>query len=228
MSDNTIPIYLTKFPGDLRDKYIKPITYTGLIIVLDSLGMKKRSLEKDPKVFEDWKRVIDDFRYDVEYKFRSFLFSFSDTIMIVCPNGSMNINQFINKFAVDILIPNFIKFFVNEFPLRGSLSYGEYKVGQNLVLGKAVNDASICHDKTDWIGITISPSTNYYSVDRYPFIYYPQIPYKTGNLPGWALNWYHNITEEFKMTYRKLVSENQGTNIIAKYINTKTFLEKGK
>jgi hypothetical protein len=149
MSDNTIPLYLTKFPGDLRDKYIKPITYTGLIIVLDSLGMKKRSLEKDPKVFEDWKRVIDDFRYDVEYKFRSFLFSFSDTIIIVCPNGSMNINQFINKFAVDILIPNFIKFFVNEFPLRGSLSYGEYKVGQNLVLGKAVNDASICHDKTD-------------------------------------------------------------------------------
>ena len=99
MSDNTLPIYLSKFPGDLRDKYFNPVTYTGLIIVLDSLGMKKRSLENDPNVFEDWKKVIDDFRYDVESKFRSLLFSFSDTIMIMCPNGSTNINQFINKFV---------------------------------------------------------------------------------------------------------------------------------
>lgn len=188
MSYNTLPIYLGKSPGDLRDKYINPITYTGLIIVLDSLGMKKRSIEEDPKIFEDWKRVIDDFRYDVEYKFRSFLFSFSDTIMIVCPNNSLNSNYFINKFAIDILIPNFIKFFINKFPLRGTLSYGDYTVGQNLILGKAVNDASICYDKTEWIGITISPNTIYYSDRKYPFIYYDQIPYKTGCLLGWALN----------------------------------------
>ena len=64
-----------------------------------------------------------------------------------------------------------------ELPLRGAISYGEYSVRDNIMLGYAVDEAASWHETTDWIGVILTPSAqmrfqqdNCMSIARYDCI----------------------------------------------------------
>lgn len=48
-----------------------------------------------------------------------------------------------------------------SIPLRGAISYGDYSIKDNIMLGYAVDEAASWHETTDWIGVVISPSAKF-------------------------------------------------------------------
>jgi len=43
-------------------------------------------------------------------------------------------------------------------PLRGATSYGEFEVGENKFLGRAIDEAAAWYEQGDWIGVHLAPS----------------------------------------------------------------------
>lgn len=67
-----------------------------------------------------------------------------------------------------------------ELPLRGAISYGEYSVADNIMLGYAVDEAASWHEATDWIGVILTPSAKISLQDKCPdhVVRYDHIPFK--------------------------------------------------
>lgn len=113
-----------------------------------------------------------------------------------------------------------------ELPLRGAISYGEYSIKDNIMLGYAVDEAASWHESTDWIGVVLTPSA-YINVkdEKIDSIkVYDKIPYKKPmKKPDICVKWeYKNKDELIAIINKKgpLVPD-----IAPKYLNTLTFLE---
>lgn len=80
--------------------------------------------------------------------------SISDTIALFTqgsPKTAIEIHAKISAW----LLPYALE---RKIPLRGAISYGEYIVQDNIMLGYAVDEAASWHESTDWIGVILSPS----------------------------------------------------------------------
>lgn len=158
---NTIKIRLGREGEIIEPDYLTE--RVGIVVVLDALGMKRALLEYKPSnIFENWKKVIDNFEYDIMHKNNNCFFRvFSDTIIITCYRiHNQSIKNLID-FVGNILIKNFINGIINNIFFRGTLAYGKYSESTRLVLGDAINKATTCHEKTNWIGISLFPDINY-------------------------------------------------------------------
>lgn len=113
-----------------------------------------------------------------------------------------------------------------ELPLRGAISYGEYSIKENIMLGYAVDEAASWHERTDWIGVILTPSA-YIKIKKEKIDSlkeYDKIPYKMPmKKPDICVKWtYENKEELLRIIDKKgpLVPD-----IAPKYLNTLIFLE---
>ncbi len=55
-----------------------------------------------------------------------------------------------------------------ELPLRGAISYGEYSIADNIMLGYVVDEFASWHETTDWVGVILTPSVKMYLRNELP------------------------------------------------------------
>ncbi len=149
--------------------------------------------------------------------------SISDTIAIftsASPQAAIGIHAELCSWALSYSLEQ-------ELPLRGAISYGEYSIADNIMLGYAVDEASIWHEITDWIGVILTPSAKMYLRNNLPeFVAeYNNIPFKrsmkTLNL---CVKW--SFGDE-KMLYDFIQKKGPHIPEIApKYLNTLEFLQR--
>lgn len=114
--------------------------------------------------------------------------------------------------------------FKQKIPLRGAISYGEYSIKENIMLGYAVDEAASWHEKTDWIGVILTPSAKFaVGTNKLQSITtYDQIPFKSSikNL-NLCVDWsYQDKADLFKI----IQSKGPHTPEIApKYLNTLSY-----
>jgi len=104
----------------------------------------------------------------------------SDTIVIAIP-ASLSYGLIGQVF--DLLLGPFIDSIKVQVLLRGAISYGTYYLSRRLIIGSAIADAAACHDKMDWIGVSLTPSltSKVYDINKIgtdSAIYYTPIPHK--------------------------------------------------
>ncbi len=146
--------------------------------------------------------------------------SISDTIAIFTfgnPFHTIKIQSEICKMAV----PESIK---RKIPLRGAISFGEFSIKGNIMVGPAVDEAASWHESTDWIGVVLSPSAYFQLKDNFPnqIIKYSNIPFKK-KIEGLdrCVNWDFSKDELYELfnDMGPYVPE-----IAPKYLNTLNFL----
>ena len=114
-----------------------------------------------------------------------------------------------------------------KIPMRGAISYGEYMVKDNIMLGYAVDEAASWHESTNWIGVVLSPTaemrTRKENISAVTI--YAKIPYKNrierlSKCVDWS---YQNDDELYDIIYSK---GPHSPEIAPKYLNTLQFLER--
>jgi hypothetical protein len=113
-----------------------------------------------------------------------------------------------------------------EMPLRGAISYGEYSIKDNIMLGYAVDESASWHETIDWIGVILTPSAKF-QIDSHQIqnvVKYHHIPFKkTMKNLDLCIQWKYADKEELKRIIQK-----KGPHIpeiASKYLNTLLFLE---
>lgn len=188
----------------------------GIVVVLDALGMKRALNNSSAKdVFSSWRNVINEFSYEANVDKRNNFRVFSDTIIITVSRTGTIAKELLFDSIGRIISRNIVNGINNGIFLWGSLSYGQYFESTKLVLGDAINQASICHERTEWVGLSVYPGADYSLGENGIFVNY-QIPYKSGlDVPqyGFALDW----TNERRVKDSVEVLENKMNSVEPKY-----------
>lgn len=148
--------------------------------------------------------------------------SISDTIAIftsASPEIAIGIHSELCSWALTYSLEQ-------ELPLRGAISYGEYSIADNIMLGYAVDESASWHETTDWIGVILTPSAKMYLREELPefVVKYSNIPFKksmkTLNL---CVKW---SFDDKKMLYDIIQKKGPHVPEIApKYLNTLEFMK---
>lgn len=157
--------------------------------------------------------------------------SISDTIAIfaLCKESEISTAIEIHGELCQWLIPASIEY---EMPMRGATAFGEFMIHENIFVGKAIDEAASWHEQSDWIGVHLTPSAEYFfepkSVGSAWRPYTP--PNKTRhNWKPHCVNWTESWTdrpaniENIKKKFHRLgpiVPE-----IAGKFINTLAFIQ---
>ena len=106
------------------------------------------------------------------------IISISDTIVILSEGDdaylTIKIHSEICSRILKLSMQNY------KLPLRGAISYGSYSCENNILIGKAVDEAASWHESTDWIGVILSPTAQFLIADRdlKSIVDYKDIPLK--------------------------------------------------
>lgn len=146
----------------------------GVITFLDILGWKgiyNRSkspldLVKEFLVFIN--SHASEFNENGFYMPKPTILSLSDTIAIVSPiiiregfEGTIDHHaQYLTGFEehgklCSTLIPQSIKLHI---PVRGATTIGDFEMGDNVFVGKAIDEVASWYENADWIGVHMTPS----------------------------------------------------------------------
>lgn len=146
------------------DEYI---SQKGVVTFLDVLGWKGIWQRKNDAIndLENLVKSITKTLPEAERgisKKQTSIMIVSDTIVIFTPTESDNISKVIElhgKLCKEA-IPLSIK---KGIPLRGATSFGDVVLnkGNNIFAGKAIDEAAAWHDKSDWIGVFLTPSAEF-------------------------------------------------------------------
>lgn len=83
-------------------------------------------------------------------------------------------------------------------PVRGATSFGEFLIDseENILVGKAIDEAASWHETADWIGVFMSPSAAYlFDVSKSDSWIEYTPPLKNGViLKTYAVHWFHPIS----------------------------------
>lgn len=114
-----------------------------------------------------------------------------------------------------------------ELPLCGAISYGEYSIADNIMLGYAVDESASWHETTDWIGVILTPSAKMYLRGELPefVVEYSSIPFKRSmKTLDLCVKW---SFDDEKMLYDIIQKKEPHVPEIApKYLNTLDFLQR--
>lgn len=151
--------------------------------------------------------------------------SISDTIALFTDSSSSVAIQIQAKICA-WLLPYALE---QGLPLRGAISFGEYSVMDNIMLGYAVDEAASWHESTDWIGVVLSPSALIKCAGDIcsPLTIFTNIPFKRHekNMTI-CVNWEFDDKDKLAK-----IIETKGPltpEIAAKYMNTLAFLDRNK
>ncbi len=178
------------------------------------------------KVRERSKEISNEYMDDIELRGKSNIttvLSISDTIAIFTsapPKIAIEIHARICSWLLEYSLSQGI-------PVRGAISYGEYSIKDNIMLGYAVDESASWHETTDWIGVILTPSAKYQidSINILKIIAYNQIPYKKviKNL-NLCVDWnYQDKNELYKIIQKK---GPHIPEIAPKYLNTSAFFNR--
>lgn len=220
----------------MKNEDHKVITDNGAVCFLDVLGWKgiwqqnSAAIESlHSLIIETTKKAEEiSLEYSEEKEFRgkdvvTKVISISDTIAMFTsgtPKVTIEIQARICAWLIDYA-------FMQEIPLRGAISYGEYAIKENIMLGYAVDEAASWHELTDWIGVVLTPSA-FFKVkgeEIQSICEYSNIPFKKSekNLTlcvDWSLQ---DNTDSMRIIYKKGPHIPQ---IAPKYLNTLAFLQR--
>lgn len=185
----------------------------GTIVFLDALGTKdiepETTLERWT-AFDDWAdKFLDAIK--TQDRLESWRLediqkiAFSDTFIMAIPQTHQaSLIQTSLEITGELLTNLMINALDRELYLRGCVTLGYFYSSGNMVIGPAVNEAYKYHCQPQWIGISASPTAQYYLSFRgadpsmFPyedfipaegFVRYP-VPLKIGiERDAWALNW---------------------------------------
>lgn len=207
----------------------------GAVTFLDVLGWKgiwqQNSTAIDTlyamvkRIDEISKEVSSQFQNEPELRGKTEItriLSISDTIAIFTAASPILSVEIQSKICSKVL-PEALS---QELPLRGAISYGEYSIKENIMLGYAVDEAASWHESTDWIGVVLTPSAYIKVKDAKidSIRMYDKIPFKRPmKRPNLCVKWTYEDKKELIAIIDKkgpLVPE-----IAPKYLNTLTFLE---
>lgn len=232
--DNKYFNQLKFFLKDVKNEnYISP-DIKGAITFLDVLGWKgiyknrKTALIDLLNLVEDTKKYAKKITSDSEingskdHGKETYVISISDTIAILTEGDACSTIK-IHAEICNKILPISVS---SKIPLRGAISYGNYKFQDNVMVGPAVDEAASWHESTEWIGVILAPTAQIHLSNGYssPIISYDQIPFKRTFKPlntciSWELP--NNIKrEELILEMGPLVPE-----IAGKYMNTFNFLD---
>ena len=227
------------FSINLNEKLVHDFSMSkGVITFCDFLGWKGLWRENTGSVnyladasalitnIEDkmHKIIQEKIPYSKDYNI-SRLISISDTIAILTPKVS-----FLDEKDMVEMHAAISKFILEEstqrcFAIRGAITYGEYSYKGNIMLGPGIDECASWHEKADWIGVALSPSSEIVIEDAKTLKYIEKykVPMKDKS-PGlnYCVNW--NIS---KMSYMTLISRTKALTpeIAGKYVNTRNFLK---
>ncbi len=233
MSYNTIG---SLYGGQFHQKGLPFEREVGFLVVMDLLGVKgiwKTSNYENH--FTKWTNI----NYFIDSCFNKqalpfHKYCFSDTIIITIKSQNYDkSNNLVNYIkSVGLALCEIIQeSILNGLFFRGSINFGEYLRSSDAIIGPTIDDAAICYDKPEIIGIVASSEfktlLDMYCNDHgtcYPFTKY-DLPLKRSVLKDWwLLKWNYNASEEclriLESRYRYYANK---SNIQTKYRNTLIF-----
>ncbi|MGL5751777.1 MAG: hypothetical protein ACRCXT_14680 [Paraclostridium sp.] len=206
----------------------------GAVTFLDVLGWKgiyqknKNAVNALTKLIEEIKKHADKYTADATNEnnrlrgIKTQVLSISDTIAIFT-HGDPEDTILIHAKICSEIIPKSLE---RKIPIRGAISYGEYSIHDNIMIGPAVDEAASWHESTDWIGVSLTPTAQIYCGDSYklPIMYYKNIPYKRPmkNL-NTCVQWKFDDIELLRNIIIDMGAQTQ--DIASKYLNTLEFIK---
>jgi hypothetical protein len=164
---------------------------------LDALGVKRIWETKDPaEVLKDWDRVYYTFSDELKSLSGVSMSAFSDTLIISMRGHRELITKpwkFVELLCKSIT-PAFVRSMHYEFFFRGVIVMGYFYRSPRMLIGPAVDEAAKFYEMSDWIGMSLSPSTglslenSMVSIESNIIVRY-NIPQKPGANMRWAVNW---------------------------------------
>lgn len=176
-----------------------PRETSGIVAAIDMLGTSKAWETRDQiKLQYLWKDLVDLARQVLRPEDGFGVTTESDAIKVT--GGGRPTAELLKAFGMASwrIVVRSMQYSV---PVRGCVAAGSYCSGlENLVTGRAVEEASVWHDRAQWIGIMAAPSagavldcmdrTDAAGIDAM-HEYYARyaIPSKAGTNAAWAVNW---------------------------------------
>jgi len=209
---------------------------SGVVTFLDVLGWKG-VYDRKRDAIPSLTRLIDGVRTRAEESRRGRILekvevkSISDTIAIFtfCSEREIAAAIEIHGELCLWLIPESIN---SEIPVRGATAFGDFELGENIFVGKAIDEAASWHEQSDWIGVHLTPSAEYVFEAKKANSAWSKFtpPNKTRlnwkpHCVNWTKNWTDRVREigGIKSKFRRLgpiVPE-----IAGKFSNTLDFIE---
>lgn len=209
---------------------------SGAITFLDFLGWKGLWQSKnEADALDQVSNLIEDFRDELAQLSKKYykeagdipissLISISDTIAVFTPETS-------NAKICDLLKlhAKFAKYVLEKcctagFAIRGAISYGQYSVVKNIMIGPGIDECASWHEMGNWIGVHLTPTAQINwerEKESEPCICKYLVPIKSGLKADYCVLWELSEDQfcELATNVKALLPE-----IAAKYMNTQKFL----
>lgn len=195
----------------------KGIYKTRQTALRDLLDLVKKAEEHAYKITKE-----SEINGTLDHNIKTYVISISDTIAILTEGDAPSTIKIHSKICSNIL-PISVDY---KIPLRGAISYGNYKFKDNVMVGPAVDEAASWHESTDWIGVILTPTAQIHLNDNLenPIVTYDKIPFKKSFKPlNTCVHWQlseHTQKENLILDMGPLVPE-----VAGKYMNTFEFLK---
>ena len=146
---------------------------TGVIAILDALGVKGIWAREDPKiVVARWNFIIDNFKNFKQFNNEdntsvgvSKVVSFSDTVIITYVGDEGDELQLLNDMGLHLSLP-FCDALLEGVFFRGVISKGKFKQTPRMIIGPAIDEAMSWFERHDWMGVSLAPSASF-MLDEY-------------------------------------------------------------
>lgn len=141
---------------------------TGVIAILDALGVKGVWAREDPrKVVERWDYVIENFQNfqdfnneDKQAIGKSTVVTFSDTVIITYEGEEGTELDLLEDLGLHLSLP-FCDALIEGVFFRGIISKGKFKQTPRMIIGPAIDEAMSWFERHDWMGISLTPSASF-------------------------------------------------------------------
>ena len=236
-------------------------SHSGIVAILDALGTSKYDDKKIIEFISARKSVLSDFNEKFSEAGKKFeikdidksvkIFTFNDTVIITFKFSAI-ITSEIDTGRLHIFLIAIRKMFYDSLKkdilFRGSIALGSFYIDEesNTVMGQAITDAAAWYNKSNWIGVHMTPRTYLITknadldIDKDTINYYlieyniPMVDAST--LHSYCINWpkafyVKTINENYddkinqKNELLKILLKQMIVGVENKYINTINFFD---